>query len=67
MATLLELIGFLLKQNFDGLTIDTDHDEQITNIVSKIITQRPCLPTTALSLKVLGILTSQALATIEQS
>ena len=36
----LELIGFLLKQNFDGVKIDTDHDEQITTLAAKILKKK---------------------------
>ncbi len=61
------MIGFLLKQNFDGIKIDTDHDDEITTLVSKIITNGKLGKITVKSLKVLGILTSQAILTLSES
>lgn len=63
----LELIGFLLKQNFDGLKIDTDLDSDITKLIAKRLDTKQSGNATVLSLKVLGILTSQAIMTLSES
>ena len=63
----LELIGFLLKQNFDGDKIDSDHDDQITTLASKILSKKQPGKVTTNCLKVLGILTSQAIMTLSKS
>jgi hypothetical protein len=63
----LELIGFLLQQNFDKVKIDTDHDDQITTLISAKLTSKSCPKSINNCLKVLGILTSQALVTLSNS
>lgn len=58
----------MLKQNFDGIKIDNENDDQITTLVANIIRKENlshrCL---VIALKVLGILASQAIITISQS
>jgi hypothetical protein len=56
-----------LKQNFDGIKIDTDHDSEITNLISRRLAKKQPGTATVLCLKVLGILTSQAIMTLGQS
>jgi hypothetical protein len=63
----LELIGFLLKQNFDGIKIDPDYEEMIPSLVAKKLAQKQKGPAAILCMKVLGILTSQAVYTLAQS
>jgi hypothetical protein len=63
----LELIAYLLKQNYNRIKIDTDHDENITTIAAKVLSKKESSPATVLCLKLLGILTSQAVLTLSQS
>ncbi len=66
-AVQLEIIGYLLQQNFDKIKIDTDHDDQITTLISRKLISKDYSKTTNYCLKVLGILTSQALITLNNS
>ena len=63
----MELIGYLLQQNFDRVQIDTEHDDQITTLIARKLTARTFHKATNNCLKVLGILTSQALLTLNNS
>ena len=63
----LELIGYLLQQNFDKIQIDTEHDDQITTLIARKLTGKNFPKATNNCLKVLGILTSQALLTLNNS
>lgn len=57
----------MLQQNFDKVTIDTEHDDQITTIIARKLAAKNCPKSTNNCLKVLGILTSQALLTLSNS
>jgi hypothetical protein len=63
----LEVVGYLLQLNFDKVSIDTEHDDQITTLIARKLTARTCPKSTNNCLKVLGILTSQALLTLPNS
>lgn len=68
MPDQLELVGYLLKQNFDGIKIDTEHDDQITTLISRKLSN-PQFSRKSINFcfKVLGILASQAITTLSNS
>mgnify|MGYP000996668946 CR=1 FL=1 len=63
----MEVVGYLLQLNFDKVQIDTEHDDQITTLIARKLKARNCPKATNNCLKVLGILTSQALCTLSNS
>lgn len=60
-------MGYLLQQNFDKVQIDTEHDDQITTLIARKLTAKATPKSNNNCLKVLGILTSQALLTLFNS
>lgn len=67
LSVQLELMGYLLQQNFDKVQIDTEHDDQITTLIARKLTAKATPKSNNNCLKVLGILTSQALLTLFNS
>lgn len=63
----LEVVAYLLKKNFDHVSIDKDHDDDITSCIMRRLpklTSKECLN---VCLKVIGTLAGQALLTLHES
>lgn len=61
------LIGFLTKNNFDGHCVDFDTDEEIVQLCLKEIKEPTCKDCFNHALKIMGILASQAMITLNNS
>lgn len=61
------LIGFLIKNNFDGQSVDFDTDEDIMDLCLKEIKEPTSKDCFNHALKIMGILANQAIVTINNS